>query len=274
MKRVLITAGFKPLILFLCLLGSAQIAGATTVTIPTDDDMIVGARAIVRGRVLSVGSALDEQQDRIYTYITLRVQEVIKGNITERRIVIKELGGVVGDRAMVIYGNPQFVVGERVLLFLDTWADGSLRTYQMFLGKFNIITDSQTGERIALRSSPDAHTVVVPRHAHSDHADGASTERMELRSYTRMIRKRLRANLERSARFDFEHYRNVPVLAEPPEFANTVSRGDIQPHYSFLSPLARWHQPDSSQPIPYTLNPNPAPPDSGVPPLVVDAADV
>jgi hypothetical protein len=274
MKRVLIEAGFKPLVFFLCLLCSVQIAGATTVTIPADDDMIVGARAIVRGRVLSVGSALDERQDRIYTYITLRVQEVIKGRITTRRIVIKELGGIVGDRAMVVYGNPQFTVGERVLLYLDTWADGSLRTYQMFLGKFNIITDTNTGQQMALRSSPDANTVVLPRHLHSTQANESSTERMELGAYTRMVRKRLAANIERSVSFDIEYYRNIPVLARPPEYSAESSRGVIQPHYSFLSPLARWHEPDSSQPVTYTLNPNPADPDSGIPPLVVDPADV
>ncbi|HET9531420.1 MAG TPA: matrixin family metalloprotease, partial [Blastocatellia bacterium] len=274
MKRVLIRAGFKPLVFLLCLLCSVQLAGATTVTIPADDDMIVGARAIVRGRVLSVGSALDQNQDRIYTYITLRVQEVLKGQIKERRIVIKELGGIVGNRAMVIYGNPQFRVGERVLLYLDTWADGSLRTYQMFLGKFNIITDQNTGQQIALRSSPDANTLVLPRHLHSTHASPTSTERMELRAYTRLVRKRLAANLERSVGFDIEYYRNIPVLAQPPEYSAELSRGEIQPHFTFMTPAARWHEPDSAQPITYTINPNPAPPDSGIPALTVDAADV
>ncbi|HSE97088.1 MAG TPA: putative Ig domain-containing protein, partial [Blastocatellia bacterium] len=274
MKRVLIRAGFKPLIFLICLLCSAQIAGATTVTIPADDDMIVSARAIVRARVLSVGSALDQEKDRIYTYITLRVQEVLKGQITERRIVIKELGGIVGDRAMVVYGNPQFVVGEQVLLYLDTWADGSLRTYQMFLGKFNIITDQNTGRQIAVRSSPDANTIVLPRHLHSTHSNSSSTERMELKAYSKLVRTRLAANLERSVSFDNEYYRNVPILARPVEYSDRFSSGEIQPHFTFMSPAARWHEPDSAQSITYTINPNPAPPSSGIPSLTVAATDV
>ncbi|HKY06291.1 MAG TPA: hypothetical protein VJQ56_15450, partial [Blastocatellia bacterium] len=138
MKRVLRQTWLKPLFLFICLLGLSRPASASTFIIPTDDDMIIGARAIVTGRVLSVGSSYDQNQDRIYTYVTIKVQEVIKGEITERRIVLKELGGEVGDKAMVVFGNPRFKTGEKVLLYLDTWSDGSLRVHQMFLGKFDI----------------------------------------------------------------------------------------------------------------------------------------
>src|SRR4030095_9511176 len=158
MERVGKETSFKSLIiLVLIFLCSAQSSFATTVTIPSDDDMVVGARAIVRGKVGTIESSFDEQSGRIYTYITVKVQEVLKGQIAVRKIVLKELGGQVGDRINLVYGNPQFKKGERVLLYLDTWADGSLRTYQMFLGKFNIVNDPVTGEDFALRSSPDEH---------------------------------------------------------------------------------------------------------------------
>src|SRR5437870_11374507 len=105
MKRVLKPNSLKALILLICLLGCVRSSFATTVIIPSDDDMIVGARAILRGKVLSVGSSFDEQQNRIFTYITLRVQEVLKGQISERKIVIKEEGGQTALRGSKINGT-------------------------------------------------------------------------------------------------------------------------------------------------------------------------
>src|SRR5258705_9268039 len=107
----------KLLLFFICLLSCAQTSLATTVIIPSDDQMIIEARAIVRGKVLAIESGLDEQQDGIYTYVTLRVQEGIKGQITERKIVLKQPGGQYGSRGSLVYGTPEFSVGENVLLY-------------------------------------------------------------------------------------------------------------------------------------------------------------
>src|SRR6185503_10438094 len=101
---------FALLACFFCLFQSAS---ATTVVIPPDDDLIIGARAIIRAKVLAVNCSFDEQQ-RIYTYITLRVREVIKGRITDRHIVIKEAGGQIGSQGTTIFGAPEFKPGEEV----------------------------------------------------------------------------------------------------------------------------------------------------------------
>ena len=124
MKNRIKGGWLKSLSLLILLLGASYTAEATTVTIPADDDLIIGARAIVRGRVLSIESGLDEHEARIFTYVTLRVQEVIKGNVTGRRIVLKLEGGQVAGRGSIIFGTPRFSLGERVLLYLDTWPDG------------------------------------------------------------------------------------------------------------------------------------------------------
>jgi hypothetical protein len=76
--------------------------------------MIIGARVIVRAKVLSVGSAVD--QDRIFTYTSLKIREVLKGKLAERKIVIKERGGIVADRGSVVFGTPQFTPDEEVIL--------------------------------------------------------------------------------------------------------------------------------------------------------------
>src|SRR5262245_37497763 len=87
---------------FFCLICVAQLASATTVIVPKDEDMIVGARAIVRAQVLNVQASYDSSEDTVYSYITLRVREVIKGSLTERRIVLKEFGGETAGHATVV----------------------------------------------------------------------------------------------------------------------------------------------------------------------------
>ncbi|MEK6406224.1 MAG: FG-GAP-like repeat-containing protein [Acidobacteriota bacterium] len=263
MERVLNRVSFKAIILSICLLWSAQSALATTVIRPLDDDMIVGARAIVTGKVVEIESALDEQ-DRIYTYITVRVSEVIKGQITERRITIKELGGVVGDRVSVVYGSPQFKRGEKVLLYLSTREDGSLRTYQLFLGKFSLVRDDATGNRFAVRDTGGENVTVIG--APQGQPQGDTTDRMELLAYAEMVRTKLAVNLERSQAFEEAYFKNTPVLASPPGFVR--SKHQLQPEYTFLG-NRRWFQPDSGQPVPYTINPNP-----GSPAVVLNPADI
>jgi hypothetical protein len=271
MERVLKPNWLTPVVLLVFLLGCAQSTFATTAIVPPDDDMIIGARVIVKGRILSIESRFDEQQGRIFTYIKLKVQEVLKGQITERKIVIKELGGQVGDRLSVVYGNPEFALGEQVLMYLDTWKDGSLRTYQMFLGKFSIVKDEKTGHEFAVRGTSDEHVVVLP--TDKGKGGGAITDRMEVSAYIAMVRSRLAANIELSRGFEQTYYSNVPTLASPPGYGSDSKGGEIHPQFVLMNPPARWFEPDTGQAVPYTLNPD-ASTDPQVPPLVVDPADI
>ncbi|HSE38901.1 MAG TPA: hypothetical protein VLG74_16490, partial [Blastocatellia bacterium] len=263
MERVLKPNWLTPLVLIAIVFSLAQSISATTAIVPPDDDLIIGARVIVRGKILSIESNFDEQQGRIFTYIRLKVQEVIKGQITERKIVIKELGGRVGDRLSVVYGNPQFALGEQVLMYLDTWKDGSLRTYQMFLGKFSIVQDEKTGHEFAVRDTGDEHVVLLP--SHKGKKSGGITDRMEISAYINMVKRRLAANIKQSRRFEQAYYSDVPTLASPPGYVHESKGGEIQPEFSLFSPAARWFEPDTGQPVTYTLNPHPSS-DPNVPP--------
>jgi hypothetical protein len=248
----------RSLALLACLLSLAQSASATTVIVPPDDDLIIGARAIVRAKVLSVSCGLDEQQ-RIYTYVTLRVREVIKGRISERRIVIKEPGGQVGAQGTIIFGVPKFKPGEEVFLYLDTWDDGSLRVHQMFLGKFLVLDDPQTGQRVVVRDGPDQNTVVLDGGTRAEHFRGAITNRMGLADYSAMVRRRLAANLEQAREFEAAHYKNVAMLARPPEYNRAEGR-ELQPQFTFITnPPVRWFEPDDGSPVIFTINPDGAP---------------
>jgi hypothetical protein len=230
-------------------------AFATTVTIPKDEDLIIGARAIIRGRVLAVGSALDGE--RIYTYTTIRVQEVLKGQINERRIVIKEEGGRVGTLGSIIWGSPQFVPNENVLLYLTSRTDGSLHVHQMFLGKFTISEDPLTRQSIVARSPIDENVSVMNSQTNLSEA----TERLELTEYLAMVKRKVSESSERSRRFEENYFRAIPLRPQPVEYAGIEARGRLQPQFTFIIPTQpmRWFEPDDGEPVVFKINPDGAP---------------
>jgi hypothetical protein len=232
-------------------------AHASTFTIPTDDDLIIGARAIVRGKVLSVTCQLDDRTGRVFTYVRLSVREVLKGQVSDREIVLKEEGGQTANRGSIIFGTPGFEKGEKVLLYLDTWRDGSLRVYQMFLGKFSIVADPATGEQIVIRAAPDKNTSVIQNEPHR--VGRLATSRMELSAYREMVSKRIKANREQSQDFHQAYYSTIPMLAEPAEYQRG-SGDELEPQYTFLTlPPPRWFEPDVGQPVVFMVNPEGAP---------------
>src|SRR5262245_20093532 len=259
-RQVLVT-----LLVCLC----ASISRATTVVMPTDLDMIVGARAIVRGKVVSINTALDDRTGLVCTYIKLSVREVLKGEIAQGELTLKEPGGETGGRASVIFGAPQFAVGEHVLVYLDTWPDGSLRVHEMLLGKFSISRDPRTGRLFGDRNTQGSHVEVLPNPnsaASSLPTTGSGgpsgqqiTSRMELSAYTTMVRKKLAANLDRAGPFESRYYTGIPVLSEPPEYAVKLKSGRLDLQFHLFSPAMRYFEPDSGQPVMFEVNPDGAP---------------
>src|SRR5437588_6572532 len=247
-------AGIRLLAVCVLLFLAARVQ-ASIFVVPTDDDLIIGARAIVRARVLSMSCQSDDATGRIFTYVRLRVTEVFKGQINQREIVIKEEGGRVATRGSIVFGTPQFTPGENVIIYLDTWRDGSLRVYQMFLGKFSIVSDPRTGESLVFRDAGDKNSAVLQ----NENGGGVSTSRETLAAYLAMIRKRVRVDRQRSDAFEETYYANIPILAEPAEY-NRPNENDINAQFTlFTTPPPRWFEPDSGKPVVFFVNPDGAP---------------
>jgi hypothetical protein len=79
------------------------------------------AAVIVIAEVESMSSNWDDEGREIYTYITLRVVEKIKGTIEGNQIVLRQLGGIVGNVESRVSGMPQFARREKVLVFLGRY---------------------------------------------------------------------------------------------------------------------------------------------------------
>ena len=118
-------------------------------------EIISKSSLIVQGKILSVESAWNSDRSMIYSYATLQIEKNWKMAglpETTKTIVIKEVGGTVGEFTSMPIGFPKLVEGQEVIVFLSPWEDdGNYRIYAYAQGKFNIIQDSATNERSVLR---------------------------------------------------------------------------------------------------------------------------
>ncbi len=107
----------------------------------TDQQLVGFSDVIVRGRVARIIVAQDDRVGSPYTYVSLDVADVLKGSVSDRRLVLKQLGGRIGATALEIAGQPSFSVGEDVLVFLETRPrDRTLTVTAQWQGKFTVTT--------------------------------------------------------------------------------------------------------------------------------------
>ena len=155
----------------------------------------------------------------------------------------------------MVFGAPTFASGENVLLYLDTWRDGSLRVHQMLLGKFSVIKDDSSGALFAVRNAPDAGVQVL-----GQSNKGPITNRMELSAYVEMVRSRLDANRTAALEFEAGAYGGVPVLERPLGYIRGSEGGDLQAQFHIWNPPIRWFEADTGESVVFKVNTDGAPP--------------
>jgi hypothetical protein len=102
-----------PVALVLLLL--APLAQASSVRGFSLPQLFAQADAVVVGQVTSQRSFWNGAHDTIYTEYTIAVETTPKG---EHRptVILRLMGGAVGDVRLSVAGNPSLAIGERVLL--------------------------------------------------------------------------------------------------------------------------------------------------------------
>jgi hypothetical protein len=83
----------------------------------TQEELENIADIIVRGRVTGLTSQWEDNQTKIYTYISFHVDNYLKGSGPDN-IIIKQLGGTVDEIFLFIPNAPQLIENEEVLLYL------------------------------------------------------------------------------------------------------------------------------------------------------------
>jgi hypothetical protein len=231
---------------------------ATTAIMLSDSELAVSSRLIVTGEIRSVVSAWDDTHTYAWTYIEVSCERVLKGEVGNQTIVVKQLGGDFADSGLHVFGQPKFAQGQKVLLYLNTAPDGSLRIAHNFMGKFSIESDAATGQLLATRSLLESEVQLLKFH---DSAD--ITQRAPLKSHIQNIRKFLREQPERVAQYDAIN-QSVALLPVPVEYNRVKSgAGNISPQFEVTGGGVRWMEADSGQAINFYLNSTNSPVSSG-----------
>jgi PKD repeat protein len=141
-------------------------AHATTIVLPTDEQLVAKSPVIVSGTV-TAATPIDHD-GAIWTETTVAVERVIKGSVSDT-ITVQEPGGLLGDRITKIFGAPKFTEGERVLLFLESSPRGGYRVVDLFVGKF---AEGKTldGRRLWMRHDGNAEAQLLDSELHPIHA--------------------------------------------------------------------------------------------------------
>lgn len=126
-------------------------AEASTRALP---DEVLAARSVaaVHGVVAAIESRYDAAVDAIYTYVSLDVRQSWGRQPLPPRIVLKQLGGRIGDRELFVGGQATFAVGEEVFVFLEVRPrDGTLYVAGLDQGKWTIDAAARAGAATAAR---------------------------------------------------------------------------------------------------------------------------
>jgi hypothetical protein len=105
------------------------------------------ARLAVTGQVTRIESRWDTATGTIVTYVELAVTGRLRGNDVPDRLVLKQLGGRVGEIGLHIADQARFTPGETALLLLAiSPRDGTLHTASLSRGKLS--ADAATIARV------------------------------------------------------------------------------------------------------------------------------
>jgi len=205
-------------------------AGASTVTSMDTETLVRLSAVIVRGEVQSASVALEKRGD-IQTWVTIRVDESLKGAMGQAQIAVSVPGGTWEDRVSQVFGAPRFQLGERVLVFATPTKAGQLTVTGLFQGKFHVENEE------ALQDGGGGAAVVGPG--------------------TRPRRERLAPFLERIR--ELAGRNPGPALApaaigEPPAGAIPTESFTLLPLLPF-----RYFEPDDGIPVTFMFNVSAAP---------------
>jgi len=114
-------------------------------------EMAVRADQIFTGKVVGIASQLNARRTGIFTFVTIEVDEYLKGG-RRNLLTLRFLGGEAEGYRLVVPGSPVFHLGEEVLVFSDGGAGRIPTVLGMAAGKFTISRDSPTGAPMLRRS--------------------------------------------------------------------------------------------------------------------------
>ena len=129
-------------------------AEATSLYPMTTSELTYIADVIVEAEVIHAEAEWGPGAELIRTVSTLRIVDVIKGDVREGdSIFVAQWGGALDGAKTTMPSSPVYIPGERVVTFLE-WRDRAealYRTVGMIQGKYNLILEPDTGKDILVK---------------------------------------------------------------------------------------------------------------------------
>jgi hypothetical protein len=193
--------------------------------------MIPEVSAAVTGEVTTITSFWDLTRQQIYTHITIKLQEVIKGQFSQTEIVIEQPGGQLANQSAWLKGSPEFYRGEKVFLLLNNDGRGVWHTAHLRLGKFTITETNPQAANLVTTTGTDQTRQISPK---------------ELAKLRQLIAT-TRTNSNPTAQ--------THVPSEP----NFSAIANAQSLEAFTLKNMRFFEPDTDQPVSFAVNSQNAP---------------
>lgn len=148
---------FSILIISLSLLFHTASGWTLMISLSTED-LTQEAENIIVGKVVRKECRYDEEGKRIYTYVTISVEEDLKGKAGEKEITVRHLGGEVGEKGLMVSDTPSFEEDEEVLVFLRKGKKPEFKEVVGWMqGKFRVKRDEVTGERMVISKEKEVY---------------------------------------------------------------------------------------------------------------------
>jgi len=127
---------------------------ATTVVPPTFEELVNESEYVVRTVVKSLTYERRERngQSLIYTLVEFEVREVVAGT-PPQPLVLRMLGGQVGDEVLEVSGAPKFVIGQEDVLFVRGNGRQFTPLTAMMHGRYPVLKEAATGRAYMARSN-------------------------------------------------------------------------------------------------------------------------
>jgi hypothetical protein len=163
-------------------LTAALPVGASTFVALTPDQLVAQSDAVVQGEVLKVNSFWTPEGRVIVSEALVRVTETIAGSSPDV-LVVKTYGGTVGGFTVKAEGFPGFKAGERVVLFVQNQADGSVEVTGYRQGQYRVAF--QRGVEKAIPTLEEGVNLLTP-----DGREAIRPVAKELETFKQQIRDR------------------------------------------------------------------------------------
>lgn len=133
---------------------------AASVRQVTMDEMLQVCQFVFEGRVLTL-EAKENSRKRIHTYVTFKIQDIIKGEYSSGIITLSFLGGTVGDVTMGVSDMKVPQAGERGIYFVESLERSQVHPlYGWSQGHFLVQSDGTGMDRV-MTSNDQPVTEVV-----------------------------------------------------------------------------------------------------------------